>query len=80
MGRTFYSNILLNGKTLELTGICQLSDCYFKHWKWLPIIVTVHEPIGHNAQKCANTVFWQHHSSGTTMSSELFLGVAVIEG
>ena len=39
--------------------------------------VSVHEQIGHNAQK---RVFLQHHSSGTTMSPELILGMAVIEG
>ena len=42
--------------------------------------VTVHGQIGHNAQKRENRVFLQHHSSGTTVSSELFRGMAVIEG
>ena len=41
--------------------------------------VTVHEQIGHNAHKRENRVFLQHHSSGTTMSPELILGMAVIE-
>ena len=39
--------------------------------------VTVHEQIGHNAQKCENM---QLHNFGTTMSSELVLGMTVIEG
>ena len=38
---------------------------------------TVHEQIGHNAKKCENIVFLQHQNSGTTMSPELILGVAV---
>ena len=41
--------------------------------------VTVHEQIGRNAQKRENRVFLQHHSSGTTMSSELILDMAVTE-
>ena len=41
--------------------------------------VTVQKQIGH-AQKCESKVFLQHHSSGTTMSSEFILGMAVIEG
>ena len=43
------------------------------------LYVTVHEQIGHNAQKRENRVFLQHHSSGTAMSSELIRGMAVIE-
>ena len=39
--------------------------------------VTIHEQIGHNAQKCENM---QHHNFGTTMGSELVLGMTVIEG
>ena len=44
------------------------------------LYVTVHEQIGHNAQKHENRVLLQHHSSGSTMCSELLLGMAVIEG
>ena len=44
------------------------------------IYVTVHEQIGHNAQKREYWVFLQHHSSGTTMSPDLIFGLAVIEG
>ena len=39
--------------------------------------MTVHGQIGHNAQK-QNMVFLQHHISGTIMSPELIVGVAVI--
>ena len=42
------------------------------------IYVTVHERIGHDVPK--NMVFLQHHNSGATMSPELILGMAVIEG
>ena len=50
------------------------------HYMCAPRYVIVHEQIGHNAQKRENKVFLQHHSSGTTMSPELILGMAVIEG
>ena len=42
--------------------------------------VTVHKQSGHNVQKRENMVILQRHNSVTTMSAELILGMAVIEG
>ena len=42
--------------------------------------VTVYEQIGHNAQKCKNSLFLQHNNSGTTMCPEPILGIGIVEG
>ena len=42
--------------------------------------VTVHEQIRHNAQKHKNSLFSQHHNSGTTctIGIESILGIGVV--
>ena len=44
------------------------------------LYVIVHMQIGHNVQKRKNSLFLQHHNSGTTMCPELIFGMGDLEG